>query len=327
MKSKIKRIAWGVAIPLIVTGFALLLWKGPWWFDGAHLRHHNLEPADGVVITGFRTALVALGAGIVAGMGLYYTHGNLEHTRRKDREQADLAREGHVTDRYVEAIKLLASESLTEQLGGIYSLERIMRDSERDHATVVEVLAAFIRNHAGWVPPRRKVVKHLPPSLRHIEHRPLEQVQGALTVLGRRPERPDKEHRCDLSRTDLRGARLGGAALQGVNLAQSHLESADLNFADLSGAYLAGAYLAQANMVAATLSGASLDGADLSGTDLSGATMEQTELKHCNLRMATGVTVDQIVKAKIYESTRLPSHLVNEPRIKARILDSRGSYL
>ncbi len=61
-----KRIAVGVIIALVIVGYALLLWRGPWWIDGAHLRTRNLQPADGVVITGVRTALVALGAGAVA---------------------------------------------------------------------------------------------------------------------------------------------------------------------------------------------------------------------------------------------------------------------
>ncbi|MEU2072264.1 hypothetical protein [Streptomyces anulatus] len=139
--------------------FGLLLWKGPWWLDAAHLRRTNLQPADGVVITGFRTVLVAVGVAASAAVGLLYTHRShqtarelLDHTREKDREQAKLTREGQVTDRYVEAIKLLAAKDegrrgsgLMERLGGIYALERIMRDSAKDHDTVVQVLVAFVR--------------------------------------------------------------------------------------------------------------------------------------------------------------------------------------
>ncbi|MEU1600331.1 hypothetical protein ABZ468_48185 [Streptomyces sp. NPDC005708] len=69
------------------------------------------------MITGFRTTLVALGAGVIAGIGLYYTHRTPQHTRDKDRVQAEIEREGQVTDRYVEAIKLPGSDSPTERLG------------------------------------------------------------------------------------------------------------------------------------------------------------------------------------------------------------------
>ena len=34
------------------------------------------------------------------------------------------------------------------RIGGIYALERIARDSAKDHPTVMEVLTAFIREHS-----------------------------------------------------------------------------------------------------------------------------------------------------------------------------------
>ncbi|MDH6544046.1 hypothetical protein [Streptomyces sp. SPB4] len=51
-----------------------------------------------------------------------------------------------------EAIKLLASERTVERLGGIHALERIMRDSAKDHFTVVKVLAAFARDQVSVTP-------------------------------------------------------------------------------------------------------------------------------------------------------------------------------
>ena len=53
-----------------------------------------------------------------------------------------------MTDRYTRAIKQLGSDKLDVRIGGIYALERIARDSARDHTTVMEVLAAFIREHS-----------------------------------------------------------------------------------------------------------------------------------------------------------------------------------
>ncbi|MFI0262299.1 hypothetical protein ACH4OW_25030 [Streptomyces sp. NPDC017056] len=102
----VKRYLLLALLAAATAGYTLLLWHGPWWIDGAHLRTRGLQPADGVVITGFRTALVALGAGLIAAAGLFYTHRTLQHTREKDQEQAEIAREGQVTDRYVAAIKL-----------------------------------------------------------------------------------------------------------------------------------------------------------------------------------------------------------------------------
>ena len=50
-----------------------------------------------------------------------------------------------MTERYTKAIEQLGEDKLDVRLGGIYSLERVARDSPRDHPTVMEVLTAFIR--------------------------------------------------------------------------------------------------------------------------------------------------------------------------------------
>ena len=70
----------------------------------------------------------------------------------------NLAREGQITDRYTKAIEQLGASDgtgiskLEVRLGGIYALERIARDSERDHRTIMEVLTTYVREHS----PRKK---------------------------------------------------------------------------------------------------------------------------------------------------------------------------
>ncbi|MEU4502628.1 hypothetical protein [Streptomyces sp. NPDC024089] len=168
-----KRVSLWLLFIALAVGYGILLWRGPWIFDGAHLRSSNLQPADGVVITGVRTALVALGAGVIAGIGLSYTHRNhklsqqqfkhtqeqfelaqqqfahtqeqFRHEQQKTRDADELARESQVTERYVAAVKLLASTKMTERLGGIYALERILHDSPKDADAIYKVLATFSR--------------------------------------------------------------------------------------------------------------------------------------------------------------------------------------
>ena len=84
-----------------------------------------------------RTQLLTLGAGVFAAGALVFTWRNFT-----------LSREGQVTDRYTKAIGQLGSKKLDVRIGGIYALERVARDSRRDHPTVMEVLAAFIREHS-----------------------------------------------------------------------------------------------------------------------------------------------------------------------------------
>ncbi|MEO3751755.1 pentapeptide repeat-containing protein [Streptomyces sp. B6B3] len=295
-------VGWGFTGIGVVVFFALL-WQGPWWFDGAHLRETDLEPADGVVITGFRTTLVAIGAGIVAGLGLYYTDRNLkhtrelfEHTREKDRQEAELTREGQVTGRYVEAIKLLGSENMTERLGGIYALERIMRDSERDHPTVVEVLAAYIRHHAPAPP------LEADPDAEDTEQSPEEHVQAALTVLCRRPRR-DESFRINLAHTDLRRADLRDAHLEGVILRRARMEGADLR----------GAHLKEAALDYAHLEGADLRHALLKEAILVAARFEGADLRHA------------LLKEAILVAARLEGAHLFDARLEGAIL--RGAHL
>ncbi|MFC9297688.1 pentapeptide repeat-containing protein [Streptomyces sp. NPDC057011] len=259
MKPSTKRkISLGLAAPFGVALFALLFWRLPWWLDGSHLRNGNLQPADGVIITGVRTGLVALGAALVAGLGLFYTHGTLRHTRERDREQAELTREGQVTDRYIEAIKLLAEKDSMRRLGGVYALERIMKDSEKDHSTVVEVLASFVREHAPVRIPSKN-----PKGSSSLESysnaRPSRAIQAALTVLGRRPIRPEK-NRIDLRHVDLRGVDLSGGYLVGADFTGSDLRGADFSASHMHRVTLRETRLDGAHFVESLMDGCFLDG-------------------------------------------------------------------
>ena len=88
--------------------------------------------------------MLTLGAGLLAAGALVFTARNYILSQRT----FELTEQGQVTDRYTKAITQLGDEKLDVRIGGIYALERVARDSERDHPTVMEVLAAFIREHS-----------------------------------------------------------------------------------------------------------------------------------------------------------------------------------
>src|SRR5580693_6476602 len=114
-------------------------------------------------------------AGLLAAGALVFTAQNF-----------NLSREGQVTDRYTKAIEQLGSDKLDVRIGGIYALERIARDSARDHPTVMEVLTAFIREHSHeqWPPSDH-------PAGRGQERSTRPDVQAALIVVGRRDPHRD----------------------------------------------------------------------------------------------------------------------------------------
>ena len=186
------------------------------------LAHHDVGSARGplheTALDNARGRLLTLGAGLVAVAALVFTALNFSLLRRNS-EQADqwqrrtheLTEQGQVTDRYTKAIEQLGSDKLDVRIGGIYALERIARDSARDHPAVMEVLTAFIREHScePWPLPRTEeeedadLVEFTRPD-----------VQAALTVVGRRDAKHDHDRgSIDLIRADLTRANLTGADL------------------------------------------------------------------------------------------------------------------
>ncbi len=91
-----------------------------------------------------RGQLLTLSAGVFAAGALIFTALNFTLSRRA----LELTEQGQVTDRYTKAIEQLCSDKLDVRIGGTYALERVARDSTRDHPTVMEVLAAFVREHS-----------------------------------------------------------------------------------------------------------------------------------------------------------------------------------
>ena len=220
-----------------------------------------------------------------------------------------------ITDRFAKSVEQLGSQNVDVRLGGIYSLERIAKDSPKDHWTVMEVLTAYVRNKSplpeGWVkaaPEKRKLLPNVTID-----------VQSALTVIARREAKNDQGKRLDLSSSNLSGAilsgadiifeRLGGTApatlpvdsvpadsrlfnsahpkgadFIGVNFRGSNLKGAYLFYADLRSADLNNAVLVDADLSIANLRHALLIGADVSGAVLSDTDCRRAFLKGANLK-------------------------------------------
>ena len=242
-------------------------------------------------ITATRTGLVGILAVMGAGVGLAYT----ARTYR-------LSREGHLSDRYTQ----LGSDKIEVRLGGIYALGRLMRDSSTDQPTIVEDLAAYIRQHAPLSHPALAVSAAPAPSastrLRVAGARraprpvqpsnPDADVQAALTVLGRRTA-VAAENPIDLIGTHLAGAQLGGANLTGARLIRANLTRAHLREANLTGAHLVGVNLTDADLSEANLTGAWLVQANLTRAHLRGANLADASLSEANLADA------QLVQANL----------------------------
>jgi Pentapeptide repeats (8 copies) len=138
-------------------------------------------------------------------------------------------------------------------------LERIARDSERDHWPIMEILSAYIRQNARY-DPQNAPYRSDGSYDQEAHYRVLAaDIEAILTVLRRRQRRYEKSNqRLNLHWADLHGAKLEGA----------HLQRVDLNEAYLWGANLDNAHLEGAQFMHSHLEGAQFSNSHLQGVDL-----------------------------------------------------------
>jgi Pentapeptide repeats (8 copies) len=283
-----KKLLVGLGVSLVLIVVILAVWKIP-QRQLAPLKaeiqreRNNLQPQERLRLEhdarklehGARTTLVQAFGGLALLLGVYLSAKSWWTTR-----------EGQVTDRFTRAINQLGEtgpEKLAIRLGGIYALERIARDSKRDHWTIMEVLTAYVRVNAPWKAEEQDSQPQLASDIRAI-----------LTVLGRRTRtyHNGEPHRLDLAHTDLCSADLAGTSLEGALLTGAHIEDATLMHTHLEGAILTNAHLKRAVLI-----GTCLDGADLTGANLEGV---------------WGLTVEQLASVKTLYRARLDPPLLEQ---------------
>ena len=314
-----KKLLERLGVTLVLLLVVLAVWKIP-QRQLAPLKakiqreRNSLQPQDRLKLehdarkleNDARTALLQAVGGLVLLIGLYFTARTWRTTQ-----------EGQVTDRFTKAINQLGEtgpEKLAIRLGGIYALERIARDSERDHWSIMEILTAYVREHAPWkgeeqISQEETLPSETPPTQNHRSPPKLAaDIQAILTVVGRRTRTygHGEDQQLNLSATDLHGADLWGAHLEGVWLSAAHLEGASLSDVHLEEAYLEGAHLERAELIGAHLTGAILwdahleraslvfafleadfSEAHLEGAALMGTHMERAALSAAHLEGAT----------------------------------------
>lgn len=194
---------------------------------------------------------IAAAVGVLG--GLWFTAHSFEFAGKQveiANKQAGVAEQTEITTRFSKAVEQLGSQTVDVRLGGIYSLERLTRDSDPDRSTILDVLASFVRSHA---PNGKSCTREESP-------RPSPDVQAALTVIGRRS--------VDTYPLDLSGACLRGASLMRANLRLTWFYLTDLT---------------DAQLVAADLQDTTFIGSDLSNTHLEGANLGRARLAYSNL--------------------------------------------
>lgn len=347
MRDRIKpyaKLVWIIPAAAIIYA---VLWKVPQWQVRAYhgqldetaiskLDAKDLIQLQKDLITAENNARLALAqiiGGLVVLLGLFLTYRNLqvaqanmEIARRSSEVNAEavqnnlkvaqrnleITEEGKITDRFSKAVELLGSETFNTRLGGIYALERIAWDSQKDHWTVMEVLSAFVRARTleNWL--RVQAIFEDPSEesdqeFEYLVSKPPEaDVQAALTVISNRKwfslETPNQ--RINLSRTFIPNAVLNKAALDRASFTFAILNGASLRNAQLNNAGLNAAHLSNAQVENAKLNGASLmrarmGTANLTGSELSEAVLIGCYLAGANLSYVSFIKAD-LTGAKLY---------------------------
>lgn len=261
-------------------------------FDG------SLELSKSIV--GGIGTLATIAGGIVLYLNFRVANRNAEIANRNAQIAADnlkVSEDKQVTERFAKAVEQLGSDKVEVRLGAIYALERIARDSRKDHWTIIEILSAYARERSP-----REVEADSPSTDDEDKGPPKKTVtvdlQAVLTVIGRRKVEFDPEVAwVDLSNARLEGAKLLRANLQNVSFMGSALRSnyfweANLKRSTFSGANLMGSSLSYADLRGAYLMNANLFGANLRGANLRGA-----NLRDANLTKVQDWTDEQLSQA------------------------------
>ncbi|WP_424986614.1 pentapeptide repeat-containing protein [Microbulbifer sp. S227A] len=216
--------------------------------------------------------------------------------------------------------------NLEVRIGSIYALERIAQDSDRDHVQVMEILCAYIRQNAPdtlaeplpekWqkaLDAAENDIASIPSRVEMFEwatnqQKPREDIQVALTVLGRRTPRQialeghgDAEsewvgYRLDLRNSCLQNAYLRDASfenarfnhtkLQGADLSVAMMQAADFSDAQMQGTNLSRAKMQRTNFRRAKMQGANLCGTKIQEADFLSAQMQKADLSAAHMKEA-----------------------------------------
>lgn len=286
---------------------ALLFWPGSdhaflhwaYWIEPKGTQTNGTEGIRNLV-----WSLATLVGGAAAGIGLILAarrtsaaNDQAEAALQQSEaalKQNETAFQSLVTERFTKAVEQLGYEKRAVRLGAIYALERIAKDSSRDRDTIVETLAAYIREMAPW-PPRNEKGHPFNENDIEIEEIVLEEnplfllrppidIAAALTVICRLLPNEDPMRRIvDLRHTDLRGLDAPGIDLSRMRLDHVNLSKATLSSANLTQTNMSGTNLSSTRMQMVKLHGATLDWADLSDAIFLWGRLHGASLKKVNL--------------------------------------------
>jgi uncharacterized protein YjbI with pentapeptide repeats len=322
-----------------------------------------VDPAKGLdEVNGLRTTLAGVLGGLAVAAGAFVGALNFRETSRQNRAVLELQRRGQVTERFTKAIEQLGQrgdEKLDVRIGAVYALEQIARDSAELHWPIMEVLTAYLREHApiltsdllgppaqpGTVSPPEVAVRDSDVAGKRAAIRETTQlIVDEVELMFRRGVMTDGERYRKVVELWTRAAEdLAYAILQPFDrlrtpadhqaiatvIGRRHRDhDRDGQRLDLHETHLCGVRWGGANLKAANLQGAHLEGAVLSEAHLEGANLYMAYLEGANLYKAhlegANLRKAHLEKAALFEA-RLEGAVLSEAHLEGTSL--RGAHL
>jgi uncharacterized protein YjbI with pentapeptide repeats len=224
-------------------------------------------------------------------------------------KQLRVAEDKNLTDRFVKAAELLANkEKMAARLGGIYTLERIARDSPEDHWTVIQLLISFIEDQPKGMDTSTVLGKDIHAALNVIGKRNVE--NDPKLVTGSRHVTKIEIRSAKLRHSNLSLLNFDQATFEQVHFSRSQLAvvsfkgasffGCDFSVTEFLGADFSGAKFHQCNFILSKFSGTKLKGAHFfrcilgevtfTPADLSEAFFEECNLSGTDFRLTEGLT-------------------------------------
>lgn len=220
-------------------------------------------------------------ASIVAIITLYYTRKETLVTVNQvyaTEKEVSIAQEWQITEGFNRAIDQLGNEKMETRLGGIYTLERISIELEKDYWPIVKILTAYVRKNF------RVDYQLLDNSLsREAIYMDIQASESAKKQ-GTKAKNVTLDIQVILTIPGRRKHSFKSGETNNLNLSRANLQYTDLLKANFSGANLCEANFFGANLSGANFSEANLSGADFYSANLSGANLSGANFK-ANLRV------------------------------------------
>ncbi|MFL4478580.1 pentapeptide repeat-containing protein [Paeniglutamicibacter sp. ORCA_105] len=310
------------------------------WSCSSPAPHGMTVDAYRSLVARERQSVLWLLGGILAVFTLLLTFRRDEVVRsdyRLSLKNHELERDTNTTNRYSSALEQLGRKSEVEQIGAIFSLLRIARESPLDREAIAKLLASYIvgqevdaeahrfksvevfwEGRASLLTKRWEISAVSAPATTLAAIEALSLITDlVLPDSGGRGF--ETMHELNLEGAFLNGAFMHHADLGHTNLRNAQIEVADLRHIDLESANLSGASLRGSLLNSVSLDGdlravnfnyAQLEGAEFGQADLTGATFLNADLSRADLSGTVGLTSEQIECAACWDTdTKFPENL------------------